>query len=171
MWIKASQLWKPVIVHQRLIGMPRDCSFFFVHWKHASLFVNQQSGWAIWHIIIPFKIASNIPSKAIAWICWISLVSFVTNQLDPPTEFNTLDYISFSLYSIQSGSTHQPNHSCFFNITSHLLPLSSPLLWTSLQLMDLDLLALPSIKSKLRQHLWSHFIIHFDEQNPSTSHF
>ena len=90
---------------------------------------------------------------------------------DPPDNFNILDFVSFSTNATRSGSTHKLNHTCSSSNTTRFFYFNRlPLLWNSLPPLDLDL-SYSSLKSKIRKHLWNHFLNHFDDQNPCSFHF
>ena len=98
------------------------------------------------------------------------MLFFLKCLKDPPDNFNILDFVSFSTNATRSGSTHKLNHTCSSSNTTRFFYFNRlPLLWNSLPPLDLDL-SYSSLKSKIRKHLWNHFLTHFDDQNPCSFH-
>ena len=85
--------------------------------------------------------------------------------------FNVEDYISFSISNTRSLSYLKQRHAnpkC--NIQGHFYFNTLPQLWNSLPLIDISL-SIPSIRAKLRDHFWNHFVVHFDSNNVCTYYY
>lgn len=99
-------------------------------------------------------------------------ISFFLRCLkDPPLNFNILDYVKFSSGNTRSTSFNKLCHQYTKNNTirfSYFYRL--PGLWNRLPPLDLNL-SLTTLKAKVKEHLWNHFIEHFDSNNVCTYHF
>ena len=99
------------------------------------------------------------------------ILFFIKSLKEPSHHFNIEDYIQFNISNTRFSSYLKLCHSisqnnlqghCFFN--------RLPRLWNSLPLLDISL-SIPSIRTKLREHFWNHFIAHCDSNNVCTYHY
>ena len=101
----------------------------------------------------------------------LDIFFFISCLFHPDPSFNINDYVTFSNCSTRStsslkllfkqSSTNSARHFYFYRITR---------LWNSLPPIDLSL-SLATIKVKLKNLFWSHFLSHFDSHSPCTFHF
>ena len=96
---------------------------------------------------------------------------FITCLKDPPSNFNILNYVSFSQNSTRSGSSNKLTHTSSSSATTRFFYFNRlPLLWNSLPPLNLDE-PLSTLKSQVRKHLWNHFMSHFDHLDPCSYHY
>ena len=102
----------------------------------------------------------------------IADIMFLIKSLKSPSDhFNIADFISFNNSNTRSSSYLKLRHSVSkSNIHSHFYFHRIPRLWNSLPLIDTSL-SMPSIRARLRRHIWTHFIANFDCQNLCSYHY
>ena len=89
----------------------------------------------------------------------------------PSPRFNIEHYFSFSISKTRSSSYLKLCHAipkC--NLQGHFYFNRLPRLWNSLPLIDISL-SIPSIRAKLRDHFWNHFMAQFDSNSECTYHY
>ena len=88
----------------------------------------------------------------------------------PSSHFNIADFISFNISNTRSSSYLKLRHSVSkTNIHGHFYFHRIPRLGNSLPLLDTSL-SIPSIRARLRQHFWNHFVTNFDPSNLCAYH-
>ena len=101
----------------------------------------------------------------------IDIFLFMKCPKDPPSNFNILNYVTFNHNSTRSGSSNKLKRTSSSSTTTRFFYFNRlPLLWNSLPPLNLDQ-SLPTLKSQVRNYLWSHFTSHFDHQDPCLYHF
>ena len=98
------------------------------------------------------------------------IMFFVNSVKYPSSNFNILDFVSFSSASTRSSTFNKLCHTKSSNMLSNFHFNRLPRLWNSLPPIDLTLSS-STIKSKIIQFFWSHFHEHFQSDNPCTFHF
>ena len=99
------------------------------------------------------------------------ILFFIKSLKKPSHHFNIEDYIQFNISNTRSSSYLKLRHSISQNnLQGHFFFNRLPRLWNSLPLLDISL-SIPSIRTKLREHFWNHFIAHFDSNNVCTYHY
>ena len=99
------------------------------------------------------------------------ILFFIKSLKEPSHRFNIEDYIQFNISNTRSSSYLKLRHSIpKSNLQGHFFFNRLPRLWNSLPLLDISL-SIPSIRAKLRNHFWNHFIAHFDSNNACTYHY
>ena len=99
------------------------------------------------------------------------ILFFIRSLKDPPSNFNILDYVSFCPNSTRSSTFNKLNHVLSSTSTQRFFYFNRfPRLWNTLPSIDLSK-SFHSIKSQVSRYFWSHFIDHFDPQNPCSFHF
>ena len=96
---------------------------------------------------------------------------FIKSLKAPSPRFNIEDYFSFSISKTRSSSYLKLRHAipkC--NLQGYFYFNRLPRLWNSLPLIDISLF-IPSIRAKLRDHFWNHFMAHFDSNSVCTYHY
>ena len=98
-------------------------------------------------------------------------IIFTVKSLKSPTNgFNISHHISFSSSHTRSSSSHKLKHLFHTNNSNrHSFFHWLPWLWNAIPIIDLHL-PISTIKFRLKQHLWNHFVINFDSENPFTFH-
>ena len=85
--------------------------------------------------------------------------------------FNILDFVTFVTSKTRSSSFNKLKHTfCRSSLSRHFYFNRLPRLWNSLPSIDLDQ-SLDTIKCKLKQFFWNHFLNHFNPDNICTFHF
>ena len=102
----------------------------------------------------------------------IADIMFLIKSLKSPSgHFNIADFISFNNSNTRSSSYLKLHHSVSkSNIHSHFYFHRIPRQWNSLPLIDTSL-SIPTIRARLRQHFWTHFIANFDCHNLCSYHY
>ena len=96
---------------------------------------------------------------------------FVSSIRNPTKSFNILQYVNFSGNFTRASVNYKlVHHMSRTNKVKHFYFHRLPRLWNSLPTINLDQ-SLSSIKFKLRQFFWSHFVKHFNPENPCSFHF
>ena len=96
---------------------------------------------------------------------------FIKCLKDPPSNFNILNYVTFNHNSTRSGSSNKLKHTSSSSTTTRFFYFNRlPLLWNSLPPLNLDA-SLSTLKSQVRNHLWNHFILHFDHRDSCSYHY
>ena len=96
---------------------------------------------------------------------------FIKSYQSPSSHFNVYDHVTFS-----HCSTRPSKHSKLLHINSssntsrHFYFCRLPRLWNALPYIDPNL-PLPTIKNKLHNFLWQHFISNFDSNSVCTFHY
>ena len=89
----------------------------------------------------------------------------------PRPKFPVKNYIAFSSSNTRSGKSmklvHQSSSSI---ITHHSYFKMTARLWNSLPPIDLSL-SLHTIKTKIKDHMWKHFLNNFSPPDPCSFHF
>ena len=99
------------------------------------------------------------------------IMFLVTSLQNPSTSFNILQYVTFSTSSTRASVNCKLVHyAARTNKTRHFYFHRIPRLWNSLPSINLDQ-SVHSIRLKLRQFFWGHFIEHFNPDSPCTFHF
>ena len=99
------------------------------------------------------------------------IMFLVTSIQNPSTSFNILQYITFSTSSTRASvNCKLLHHAARTNKTRHFYLHRVPRLWNSLPAINLNQ-SVASIRHKLREFLWCHFLDHFSPDNPCTFHF
>ena len=99
------------------------------------------------------------------------ILFFIKSLKEPSHHFNIEDYIQFNVSNTRSSSYLKLRHSISQNnLQGHFFFNRLPRLWNSLPLLDISL-SIPAIRTKLREHFWNHFIVHFDSNNVCTYHY
>ena len=99
------------------------------------------------------------------------IMFFIKSLKSPSSHFNIADFISFNVSNTRSSSYLKLHHSvCKTNIQGHFYFHRIPRLWNSLSLLDTSL-SIPSIRARLRQHFWNHFVTNFDPNNLCSYHY
>ena len=99
------------------------------------------------------------------------IVFFIKSLKFPLDHFNIRDFTEFCDQSTRSSTYLKLKHSFSRNsdVKYHYFN-RIPRLWNSLPSLDLNL-SLSSLKSKIREIFWSHFISHFDPHNECSYHY
>ena len=88
----------------------------------------------------------------------------------PPENFDIWNYMSFSKTTTRSSSTRKLTYKHVrTNMTRHFYFNRIVRLWNSLPQIDLSL-SLETLKKKLYNHFWAHFIANFDSSNICSFH-
>ena len=99
------------------------------------------------------------------------IIFFVKCMKKPSPHFNISDFVSFSSSTTRSSTYHKLRHSISSNNKlGHFYLNRLPRLWNSLPCLDIDL-SITSIKTKLRDFFWNHFILNFSVTNTCTYHY
>ena len=95
----------------------------------------------------------------------------VKNLKDPDPSFPVKNYIAFSSSNTRSGKSMKPVHQSSSSIiTHHSYFKRTARLWNSLPPIDLSL-SLHTIKTKIKDHMWKHFLNNFSPTDPCSFHF
>ena len=99
------------------------------------------------------------------------IMFFVNSVKYPSSNFNILDFVSFSSAPTRSSTFNKLCHTkSSTNMSSNFYFNRLPRLWNSLPPIDLTLSS-STIKSKITKFFWYHFNEHFRSDNPCTFHF
>ena len=99
------------------------------------------------------------------------IMFFIRCLKEPTDAFRMSSFVSFCSRSTRSSSHLKLRHTFSrTNTTSHFYFNRIPRLWNSFPAIDLDL-SISSIKKRLHQFLWDHFIHNFESDNPCSFHF
>ena len=98
-------------------------------------------------------------------------IIFTVKSLKYPTKgFNILHHISFSTSNTRSSSNCKLKHlSHTNNYNRHSFFHRLPRLWNAIPVNDLHL-SISTIKIKLKEHFWNHFVSNFNNEDPCTFH-
>ena len=103
----------------------------------------------------------------------INDIMFFIKQLKNPTDsFDIRNYVEFcsSSYKSRSTSTSKLKHQLpYSSAHSHFYFNRLPRLWNYLPQINLNL-SVDTIKKRLMEYFWSHFLQHFDPSNTCTLH-
>jgi len=99
-------------------------------------------------------------------------ICFTIKSLKSLTKnFNIRDYISFSTIHTRSSSSSKLIHTFHSsNLNRHFFFHQLPHLWNSILIINLSL-PLSTIKSKLNEYFWNHFVEHFNPNDHCTLHY
>ena len=127
-------------------------------------------------------ILNNYDSSYKTWLFTLKLLSlmylfelqdiiFTVKSLKYPTKgFNILYHISFSTSNTRSSSNCKLKHlSHTNNYNRHSFFHRLPRLWNVIPVIDLHL-SISTIKIKLKEHFWNHFVSNFNNEDPCTFH-
>lgn len=104
------------------------------------------------------------------WFELQDIMFLVKTIKNPPDNFNLSDYITFNTSSTRAASSHHLNSKfCRLSITRHFYFNRIVRLWNSLPQLDLSLSVL-SIKKKLHNYFWNHFLTFFNPTNTCSFH-
>ena len=98
------------------------------------------------------------------------ILFFIKSLKAPSPRFNIENYISFSISKTRSSYLKLRHAIPKCNLQGNFFFNRLPRLWNSLPLLDISM-SIPSIRAKLRDHFWNHFIAHFDSNNVCTYHY
>ena len=94
----------------------------------------------------------------------VDILFLIKSLKSPSRHFNIADFISFNISNTRSSSYLKLCHSVSkTNIQGHFYFHRIPRLWNSLPLLDTSL-SIPSIRARLRQHFWNHFVSSMDHE-------
>ena len=104
------------------------------------------------------------------------IMFFIKSVKFPSEKFNILDYVEFTSgstrsaglklkHNYKSASTNNVMNSYFYRIVRRI-----PRLWNSIPIIDLSY-PLTTIKFKLKNYFWNHFIDNFDSNNFCTFYY
>ena len=101
----------------------------------------------------------------------LDILFLVRNLQFPDPSFPISEFVSFSSSSTRAGHSlklvHQISHT---HLSSHSYFKRIVRLWNALPPIDLSL-SLSTIKARLKEFMWSHFLENFDPDMPCTFHF
>ena len=102
----------------------------------------------------------------------IADIMFLVKCLKSPSDhFNIYDFIDFCTHPSRGSSCLKLKHKrCRTNLDSNFYFNRIPRLWNSLPTLDINL-PLNTIKSRLRQLFWNHFMSNFDSSNICSFHY
>ena len=99
------------------------------------------------------------------------IIFFIRSLKSSHPGFNILDFIRFVTSKTTSSSFNKLKHTfCCSSLSRHFYFNLLPRLWNSLPSIDLDQ-SLDTIKCKLKQVFWNHFLNHLNPDNICTFHF
>ena len=85
--------------------------------------------------------------------------------------FNINSFVSFATQSTRAASHYKLSHSALLStLSSRFYFHRLPHLWNMLPTFDLSLSSM-TLCIRFKKFLWSHFLEHFDSDNPCTYHF
>ncbi len=101
----------------------------------------------------------------------VDIMFLIRSLKSPSSHFNIADIISFNISNTRSSSYLKLRHSVSkTSIQGHFYFHRIPRLWNSLPLLDTSL-SIPSIRARLRQHFWNHFVTNIDPNNLCSYHY
>ena len=99
------------------------------------------------------------------------IIFFIQSYQHPSMCFNIAEYIQFSTSNTRlSSSQKMIHHKCSSNIAQNFYFHRLPRLWNSLPRIDLSF-PIYTIKRKLYNYMWEHFIQNFDDTNVCSFHY
>ena len=99
------------------------------------------------------------------------IIFLIKSLRSPSPHFNVYNFVEFSSYSTRSFSNLKLRHSISkTNLEASFYFYRIPRLWNSLPTIDINL-SLYTIKHKLRQYFWDHFISYFDPNDVCSFHY
>jgi len=105
------------------------------------------------------------------YIFEISDIMFFINCLKNPTpSFDVNSYVSFSQSTTRSNSVKLHHNISFTNRERHFYFNRICRLWNSLPIIDVNL-PVDTIKRRVKNYLWNHFITHFNSDDPHKFHY
>ena len=97
-------------------------------------------------------------------IFFIKLIKF------PSDKFNILDYVEFISGHTRSAGVKLKHKTASTNNVMNSYLYRIPRLWNSIPIIDVSH-SLPTIKYKLKNYFWNHFIKNFDSNNFCTFYY
>jgi len=97
------------------------------------------------------------------------ILFFIKSIKHPSDKFDVLNYVHFSTISTRPASTKLYPKTAHTNSITNSYFYRLPRLWNSLPIIDLSQ-SLEVIKIKLKNFLWNHFIVNFDN-TPCNFHY
>ena len=98
------------------------------------------------------------------------VIFFISSIKLPNDHFNILQHVTFTSTTTRSSSSGKLVHNiCHSNRDKHFYFNRLPRLWNSLPIIDLSQ-GTKSLKRKLKEYFWNHFLTSFDPENPCTFH-
>ena len=98
------------------------------------------------------------------------VIFFISSIKLPNDSFNILQHVTFASTTTRSSSSGKLVHNiCHSNRDKHFYFNRLPRLWNSLPIIDLSQ-GTKSLKRKLKEYFWNHFLTSFDPENPCTFH-
>ena len=102
------------------------------------------------------------------------IIFFIKSVRYPSDIFNIFDFVQFSAHHIRSSSSFKLKHTVsmqeLYTKKKTFYFGRIPRLWNSLPPLDISL-PLSSIKLKLHNYFWDHFISHFDPNDECSYHY
>ena len=101
----------------------------------------------------------------------VDIMFFIKSLNNRTSNFNTVDYVTFSSSTASSSSESKLIHNFSSNNKIRSFYFNRFIrLWNSLPVINLDL-SINTIKSQLKQCSWEHFINNFNPANPCSLHY
>ena len=99
-------------------------------------------------------------------------ILFVVKSLTSPTRnFNIINHIKFSEGHTRSSAHDKLKHYLHTSSSNRISYFHClPGLWNVLPVIDINL-SIVTIKAKLKNYIWNHFVDHFDDDNHCTYHY
>ena len=147
-----SQLWRPFLIkHINLLeSIQRQATKWILndyHVSYRSCLMSLQ--------LLPLMYVYNIND----------IIFFIDPYQPPSTYFNIAEHVQFITSNTRFGSSQTMiHHRCLSNTTQKFYFHHLPRLWNSLPRIDLTL-PICTIKHKLYNYKWEHFIGNFDDTN------
>ena len=99
------------------------------------------------------------------------IMFFIKSYKQQSSHFNITEYVQFSSSNMHFGSSEKMiHHRCSSNIAWNFYFHRLPHIWNSLPKMDLSL-STNTIKHKLYNLMWDHFIQQFNDSNDHSLHY
>ena len=99
------------------------------------------------------------------------ILFFIKSLKSSSDHFNITEYVSFTSGSTRSSTNSKLVHKrTRLNNNRHFYYNRLPRLWNALPPIDLSC-SISAIKSLLFKYMWSHFLKHFNSENPCSFHF
>jgi hypothetical protein len=106
------------------------------------------------------------------WFELNDLMFLIKSLKSPPDNFNIFEYIKFSSSNTRSASSSKLTHNfCHTTTYRHFYFNRIVRLWNHINVTCIDLsLSETTIKLKIKEFMWQHFLTHFDTDNHCTLH-
>ena len=98
------------------------------------------------------------------------IIFFIKLLKSPSDKFNILDYVEFTSGHTRSAGVKLKHKIASTNNVMNSYFYRLPRLWNSIPIVDLSH-SLPTIKYKLKNYFWNHFIKNFDSNNFCTFYY